>query len=75
MQSSQTHDVDLTGDLQSQSYPRLNSLFMLSVGLTSQLLLEKCAIEVALCLTSDHWSKPVFTVGLVRFREHGFSSA
>lgn len=41
----------------------------------SQLLLEKYAVEVALCLTSVLWSKLVFTVGFVGFREYGFSSA
>lgn len=41
----------------------------------SQLLLERYTVEVALCLTSVLWSKPVFTVGFVGFRERDFSSA
>lgn len=41
----------------------------------SQLLIENYTNDMALCLSSVPWRKPVFIVGFLGFREHGFSSA
>lgn len=41
----------------------------------SQLLIENYTNDMALCLSSVPWRKPVFIAGFLGFREHGFSSA
>lgn len=41
----------------------------------SQLLVENSVNDITLCLASVPWKKPVFIVGFLGLREHGFSSA
>lgn len=66
VQSSQSCDMDLSGDL----CPGVTLAWPLFV-----LRSVDYPVEVTLCLASVLWSKPVFTVGFAQFREHGFSSA
>lgn len=58
VQSSQTHDMDLSGDLSHR--PSGITSLSAELGLISQLLVENDDNDLALCLVSVSWRKPVF---------------